>query len=128
MGKVEASSETLPNERISSLKENFGGAVDLDNPSAAVERDCAEILAACGEALPSDLDTRTKMTAVPIGGGALQGVSVNGQLGLREGIPALSSLEANLATAKSAYKGKLPPKVENHVQAARSAAQRRGLS
>lgn len=117
----------LQDERSRALADSFGGGLKtLVNPSAALERDCAEILAAAGQEIPADIDTRTTMVAAPCGGGCMQSVAVTGMLGLRETTPALHTLESNALVATQSYKGQLPPKVQRHLDLARSAAQRLG--
>ncbi len=118
-------------EHLTGLMGNFstqdGGPIDLVNPSAPVEKAVGEILSSLGEGLPDDLELGTHISATPIGGGRLVG-QVDRSLQLEGLRPALSSLDGLISQAEAGYKGKLPPKVAQHVEMARAAAARAGIS
>ncbi|GMU56448.1 MAG: hypothetical protein AMXMBFR33_55940 [Candidatus Xenobia bacterium] len=110
---------------LAGLKANFGFE-ELINPSAPVEKDCAEILAALGEPVPGDIDMTTNVTAWSVGPGKLAGV-VTGGLVMDGQIPAMGTLNSNIVVAEAGYRGPLPPFVKRHVDLARAAAARVGL-
>lgn len=111
--------------------DNFGtqnsDPIELINPSAPLEKSCGEILGALGESLPGDLDLATTAVATPVGNGVLAG-RTTGSLALEGILPALQGLDAQVSQVQAEYHGNLPPKVARHVELARAAAARAGLS
>lgn len=128
-----ASEDDGLNPLLAGMQSNFStpesGPIELVNHSAPVEKACGDILVACGEALPRDLDLGTTACAVAVGPGVLSGVQTGslelGGEGLRS---AVASLDGLVAQAAAQYGGKLPPKVEQHVALAKAAAARAGMA